>query len=76
MEQSKMFRQTLYAHARVKQSDVDSIAAVSRDYDQPGTWTPAGSSSRLRRKLLQNMQREGGIGASSDQASVIKDLGR
>ncbi|MFB7083469.1 hypothetical protein [Streptomyces sp. NPDC056308] len=75
-EQSKMFRQTLYAGARVKQPGIDSIAAVSRDYDQPGTPDPGQLQFKAAAAALQSMRREGRIGASGDHASATKDLGR
>lgn len=77
MEQSKAFRQSLYAGAGVKQPDIDSIAAVSQDYDQRGT-TPAPGQAQFKAAAaaLQNMQQEGRMGAFSDRASATKDLGR
>lgn len=76
MEQSKAFRQSLYAGAGVKQPDIDSIAAVSRDYDQRGTPGPGQPQFKAAAASLQNMQQEGRMGAFSDQASATKDLGR
>lgn len=76
MEQSKAFRQSLYAGAGVKQPDIDSIAAVSRDFDQRGTPGPGQPQFKAAAAALQNMQQEGRMGAFSDQASATKDLGR
>ncbi len=76
MEQSKAFRQSLYAGAGVRQPDIDSIAAVSRDYDQRGTPGPGQPEFKAAAATLQNMQQEGRMGAFSDRASATKDLGR
>ncbi|MEU9235983.1 eCIS core domain-containing protein [Streptomyces subrutilus] len=76
MEQSKTFRQSLYAGAGVKQPDIDSITAVSRDYDQRGTPGPAQPQFKAAAAALRNMQQEGRMGAFSDRASATKDLGR
>ncbi|MEV1084426.1 DUF4157 domain-containing protein [Streptomyces sp. NPDC050211] len=76
MEQSKAFRQSLYAGAGVKQPDIDSIAAVSGDYDQRGTPRPGQPQFKAAAAALQNMQQEDKMGAFSDKASATKDLGR
>ncbi|MDO0938867.1 DUF4157 domain-containing protein [Streptomyces sp. DG2A-72] len=76
MEQSKAFRQSLYAGAGVKQPDIDSIAAVSRDYDQRGTPGPGQPQFKAAAAALQNMQQEDKMGAFSDKTSATKDLGR
>jgi hypothetical protein len=76
MEQSKAFRQSLYTGAGVRQPDIDSIAAVSRDYDQRGTPGPGQPQFKAAAAALQNMQQEGRMGAFSDRASATKDLGR
>ncbi|MFD7323275.1 DUF4157 domain-containing protein [Streptomyces sp. NPDC059875] len=77
MEQSKAFRQSLYAGAGVKQPDIDSIAAVSRDYDNKrGTQPPGQPQFKAAAAALKNMQQEDRMGAFSDKASATKDLGR
>ncbi|WP_374199051.1 DUF4157 domain-containing protein [Streptomyces sp. GESEQ-35] len=76
MEQSKAFRQSLYVGAGVKQPDIDSIAAVSRDYDQRGTPGPGQPQFKAAAAALQSMQQEDKMGAFSDRASATKDLGR
>ncbi|MEU9253800.1 DUF4157 domain-containing protein [Streptomyces sp. NPDC048270] len=76
MEQSKAFRQSLYAGAGVRQPDIDSIAAVSRDYDQRGTPGPGQPEFKAAAATLRNMQQEDKMGAFSDRASATKDLGR
>ncbi|MFJ2593497.1 DUF4157 domain-containing protein [Streptomyces erythrochromogenes] len=76
MEQSKAFRQSLYAGAGVKPADIESIAAVSRDYDQRGTRGPGRPEFKAAAAALQNMQQEDRLGAFSDRASATKDLGR
>ncbi|WP_405427492.1 hypothetical protein [Streptomyces erythrochromogenes] len=76
MEQSKAFRQSLYAGAGVGRADIESIAAVSRDYDQRGTLGPGRPEFKAAAAALQNMQQEDRMGAFSDRASATKDLGR
>ncbi|WP_328740759.1 hypothetical protein OHA91_35825 [Streptomyces erythrochromogenes] len=76
MEQSKAFRQSLYAGAGVKPPDIESIAAVSRDYDQRGTRGPGQPEFKAAAAALQNMQQEDRMGAFSGRASATKDLGR
>ncbi|WP_299539073.1 DUF4157 domain-containing protein [uncultured Streptomyces sp.] len=76
MEQSKAFRQSLYAGAKVGQPDIDSIAAVSRDYDRRGTQGPGQPQFKAAAAALKNMQQEDKMGAFSDRASATKDLGR
>ncbi|MEV6173551.1 DUF4157 domain-containing protein [Streptomyces sp. NPDC051954] len=76
MEQSKAFRQSLYSGAGVKQSGIDSIAAVSRDYDQRGTSGPGQPEFKAAAEVLKNMQQENKMGTFSDKASATKDLGR
>ncbi|MEU6871496.1 DUF4157 domain-containing protein [Streptomyces sp. NPDC046751] len=75
MEQSKAFRQSLYAGAGVRKPDIDSLAAVSRDYDKAGA-PPGQPEFRAAAAALQNMQEEDRMGAFSDRASATKDLGR
>ncbi|MFE7184011.1 hypothetical protein [Streptomyces erythrochromogenes] len=76
MEQSKAFRQSLYAGAGVAPADIESMAAVSRDYDQRGTRGPGQPEFKAAAAALQNMQQEDRMGAFSDRASATKDLGR
>ncbi|MFF9979054.1 hypothetical protein [Streptomyces erythrochromogenes] len=76
MEQSKAFRQSLYAGAGVAPADIESIAAVSRDYDQRGTRGPGQPEFKAAAAALQNMQQEDRMGAFSDRACATKDLGR
>lgn len=75
MPQSKAFRQSLYSGAGVGQSHIDSIAAVSRDYDRTGP-APAQSEYKAAATALQDMQCQNKMGAYSDKASATKDLGR
>ncbi|WSR88404.1 DUF4157 domain-containing protein [Streptomyces erythrochromogenes] len=76
MEQSKAFRQSLYAGAGVGPADIESIAAVGRDYDRRGTRGPGQPEFKAAAAALQNMQQEDRMGAFSDRASATKDLGR
>ncbi|MDK0524314.1 DUF4157 domain-containing protein [Streptomyces sp. ML-6] len=76
MQQSRDFRKSLYAGAGVEQKDIDSIAAVSRDYDQKGTPAPGQPEFKAAATALRNMQQEDRMGAFSDRASATKDLGR
>ncbi|MEU4658470.1 hypothetical protein AB0G32_31830 [Streptomyces sp. NPDC023723] len=76
MPQSQAFRQSLYGGAGVRQPDIDSIAAISRDRDRPGVQGPPGRPEyAAAATALRRMQQEDRMGAFSDKAAATKDLG-
>ncbi|CAG6395288.1 hypothetical protein NMG29_35690 [Streptomyces cocklensis] len=75
MRQSIAFRESLYSSAGVKQPDIDSLAAVSRDYDKTGA-RPGQPEFKAAAAVLKRLQQENLMGAFSDQAAATRDLGR
>jgi hypothetical protein len=77
MPQSQAFRQALYQGAGVKQPDIDSIAAVSADFDQRRpALAPKQPQFAAAAAALGRMQEQDRMGNFSDHAAATKDLGR
>ncbi|MGP2437979.1 hypothetical protein [Streptomyces sp. JW3] len=77
MEQSQAFRQALYQGAGVSQSDIQSIAALSADFDQrKPALAPQRPQFAAAAAALDRMQEQDRMGKFSDQAAATKDLGR
>ncbi|MFF2012798.1 DUF4157 domain-containing protein [Streptomyces sp. NPDC058195] len=75
MPQSQAFRQSLYKGAKVSDRDIESIAAISADYDKTGD-APGQPQFKAAAAALRTMEQENKMGDFSDRASATKDLGR